>query len=110
MSIRCRCENGHELKVKDSLAGRTGLCPICRGRVEVPSPHESAISEDAILGLLGASDPATRVNSGGIAAPDAGSQSGINLRKNCDKCGKEVSAAAHICPYCHTYIANLRDF
>lgn len=110
MSIRCVCQNGHELKVKESLAGTSGLCPLCKGRVNVPKRRESAMSEDAILSLLGNCDVPKETVSRGSIAPDAGSQSGIGLKKNCDRCGKEISAAAHICPYCHTYIANLRDF
>ena len=31
MSIRCVCQNGHVLKVKESFAGTSGLCPSCKG-------------------------------------------------------------------------------
>ena len=31
-------------------------------------------------------------------------------KKICYKCNQEISAGIHICPYCHTYIANLNDF
>ena len=53
MSIRCVCQNGHVLKVKESFAGTSGLCPMCRGRVDVPHPPEPAMSEDTILTILG---------------------------------------------------------
>ena len=36
MSIRCVCPNGHPLTVSDSLAGKSGLCPLCRAPVRVP--------------------------------------------------------------------------
>ena len=32
------CPNGHSLKVKDSLAGRTGRCPKCKVPIAIPSP------------------------------------------------------------------------
>ena len=50
MSIRVVCENGHELKVKANMAGKTGLCPQCRVVVHVPIPPESL--EDSILDML----------------------------------------------------------
>ena len=34
----------------------------------------------------------------------------LGCGRTCDRCNKEISAGAHICPYCRTYIANLRDF
>jgi hypothetical protein len=110
MSIRCVCQNGHVLKVKESFAGSTGLCPMCKARVDVPRRPEPAMSEDTILSIVGADRPPPGAVPGRLNLGEAGSQSGIALRKNCDKCNKEVSAGAHICPFCHTYIANLRDF
>ena len=114
MSIRCVCQNGHVLKVKDSCAGTSGLCPSCRGRVDVPKLRTPSISEDVILGLLGKQSPSDRAaaeNSGVLLAT---SESGIhNLsipKKTCGRCNQEVSGGAHICPHCHTYIANLKDF
>ncbi len=60
MSIRCVCQNGHVLKVKDSFAGTSGFCPSCRARVDVPKLQKRSISEDAILGLLGKQSAAER--------------------------------------------------
>jgi hypothetical protein len=110
MSIRCVCENGHVLKVKESFAGTFGLCPTCRGRVNVPRPTEPAMSEDTIMTILGNGSPSTKVASDRFDPSDPGSQSGIGLKKTCERCNKEVSTGSHICPYCRTYIANLRDF
>jgi hypothetical protein len=114
MSIRCVCQNGHVLKVKDSFAGMSGLCPSCRVRVDVPKPRSPSISEDVILGLLGKQSPAERAaaeNSGVLLAT---SESGIhnlpNQKKSCSRCNEEVTVGTHICPHCHTYIANLADF
>ena len=36
MGIRVTCENGHRFKVKEKYAGKTGRCPNCKARVEVP--------------------------------------------------------------------------
>jgi hypothetical protein len=111
MSIQCVCQNGHVLKVKNSFAGTSGLCPMCKARVDVPhAKPEPVMSEETILSIVGTSRPPSGATAGQLGAVDPSSQSGIGLRKNCDRCNKEVSAGAHICPYCHTYIANLRDF
>jgi hypothetical protein len=110
MSIRCVCENGHELKVKDSFAGSSGLCPVCRGRVVVPQPAAAAMSEDTIMTILGKHSPSAGTTSDRFDPSDPGSQSGIGLKKTCERCNKEISSGSHICPYCRTYIANLRDF
>jgi hypothetical protein len=119
MSIKVTCPNGHELKVKNNLAGKTGLCPFCKGQVYVyvPIPDENkAVSEDAILDYLGSSQ----------SVPVSTSSSGINLEqadlprpnrghpdtpwKNCVKCNRDIPSRTHICPFCHTYIAGITDF
>jgi hypothetical protein len=114
MSIRCVCPNGHVLHVKESLAGMTGLCPSCKGRVVVPKPRMLSMSEDAIIDLLGKQGPTARAaheESGvSLATSDSGVYGQPLAKKNCNRCSREVSANAHICPYCHTYIANLNDF
>jgi len=114
MSIRCVCQNGHVLNVKESLAGTSGLCPSCRGRVDVPKPRDPRMSEDAILDLLGKQKPSARTAAEESGVFLATSESGIygqNLaKKPCNRCSREVTIGTHICPYCHTYIANLADF
>ncbi len=114
MSIRCVCQNGHVLKVKDSFAGTSGLCPSCRGKVVVPKAEKKSISEDVILGLLGTQSQAERLaaeSSGVLLAASDSSEHRLSFpKKTCSRCNQEVSSGAHICPHCHTYIANLRDF
>ena len=114
MSIRCVCQNGHVLKVKDSFAGTSGLCPSCKGRVDVPKLRKQCISEDVILSLLGKQSPSERAAAESSGVLLAASESGIhNLsipKKICSRCNQEVSSGTHICPHCHTYIANLKDF
>lgn len=44
MGIAAICENGHQLNVKDELAGKVGRCPQCGGTVRIPEvngPTES---------------------------------------------------------------------
>src|SRR6266508_712528 len=52
MSIRCVCPNGHPLTVSESLAGKSGLCPLCRAPVRVPQKEVQDVSEEAILDML----------------------------------------------------------
>ena len=42
------CPNGHELKIKDHWAGKSGRCPKCRAPIQVP-----AVTEDDILDMIG---------------------------------------------------------
>ncbi|MEN1678902.1 MAG: hypothetical protein AAGJ46_04875 [Planctomycetota bacterium] len=39
MGIRVECPHGHVFKVKDKYAGKRGLCPHCKGQVEVRVPN-----------------------------------------------------------------------
>jgi len=113
MAIKLVCPNGHVLKVPDKLAGKSGLCPVCRARVVVPQPGPDALSEDAILGILGSHTPreATQITSEQLrAARAAAGTDGEVAKKICRKCNREIPASMHICPFCHTYIAGLHDF
>jgi len=112
MSIRVVCPNGHVLKVKETLAGKTGLCPHCKARVEVPRLDQDDMSEDAILGLLEAAGPPPKdgANDSRRPAPlgstsKAASSGNSPPMKSCHKCHQEIEAGIHICPHCHTYIA-----
>lgn len=113
MAIKLVCPNGHALKVPEKLAGKSGLCPVCRARVVVPRPGPDALSEDAILGILGSHTPraATQITSEQLeAARAAAGTDAEEAKKTCRKCNREIAAAMHICPFCHTYIAGLHDF
>ncbi|TWT99941.1 hypothetical protein Pla108_08850 [Botrimarina colliarenosi] len=37
MPIHCVCPNGHALRVKDKLAGKSGTCPTCQAEFLVPA-------------------------------------------------------------------------
>jgi len=110
MSIRVVCPNGHVLNVKNSLAGMTGLCPKCKARVAVPRPQEAGLSEDAILGILGPHVPETPETERTEAEASRRPDRTRTPKKSCHKCNREISALIHICPFCHTYIAELSDF
>jgi hypothetical protein len=117
MSINVTCPHGHRLRVKDSMAGRKGLCPLCKSPVEVPRPERNPMSEDAILDILGPSDGSSSqiltarelqdFEQGGSRI-ERGHHSTPN--KVCAKCHQEIPSVAHICPFCRTYIAEMADF
>ena len=114
MSIRVVCPNGHALHVKDNFAGKSGLCPKCKARVEVPLP-QGELSEDSIMNILGprTAPPDDRPSADPDAeAVDASPEVGLAAppQKSCHKCNRVISAGLHICPFCHTYIAELSDF
>jgi hypothetical protein len=120
MAIRCVCPKGHVLKVKESLAGTVGLCPVCRSQVKVPTLCDQKVSEDAVLAMLGPYESKENPVTAPKDEPDdekileASIRSGIfgrgTIVKNCSRCNQEISAGTHICPHCHTYIAQPGDF
>jgi hypothetical protein len=123
MGITAKCANGHILRVKDEFAGKTGLCPHCRGRVFVPMPvlEKARISDDEILGLLGKPgisrrtpvEPAPQSDSvldAGCSTNRSTSDTSISLHsssasrkvKICAKCEHITSVAFTHCPRCGT--------
>ena len=109
MSIRVNCPNGHPLRVNDSLAGKTGLCPVCKALVKVPEPTESSeISEDQILGFLGPHQPTGgrkyEPSPASQAAVKAAAEGPVPPKKSCARCNQEIPATTHVCPFCHTYV------
>ena len=121
MSIRVVCPNGHKLNVKNSFAGKTGLCPVCKARIHVPELPEEDLSEDRILDILGPhaggkpgdSSIFTEVPSAGsslLSSASSTGKRGAPPKKNCHHCHSEIAAGIRICPHCHTYIGELADF
>jgi hypothetical protein len=60
MGIVSFCPRGHRVKVKDHLAGKKGVCPICGDRFRIPlasaaapasAPAESTLPEAKIVSL-----------------------------------------------------------
>ncbi len=128
MSIEVVCPNGHVLHVKDSLAGKTGLCPTCKARISVPAtppltaargnpPSGGKLTEDAILDILGPheQDPSRSYESLDDTTP-AGAPAPINMeggpaptKTSCSRCHQVVPLGTVICPHCRTFIAALKD-
>jgi hypothetical protein len=112
MSIRVVCSNGHDLKIKEKYSGMIGVCPVCRVPIKVP--EVDVFAEDAIMdvlqphqsGLSGLSlalPDFDRKDLGETVTPRADLE---NTSKKCDRCREKVPQAAHVCPYCHTYMPN----
>jgi predicted amidophosphoribosyltransferase len=103
MAIELTCPNGHKLKVKDEFAGRAGLCPCCKARVDVPKKVDHL--DDAILSVLG---PQGAESAPKPQAPDVISElfSATKRKKVCPSCGGETSYAFTICPRCGTPLPN----
>lgn len=40
MAIETHCPNGHRIRVKDHLAGRTGRCPTCGAKVRIEAAEQ----------------------------------------------------------------------
>jgi len=109
MSIRVICPNGHILNVKDHLAGKIGLCPMCKAKVQVPKPQPESVSEDMIMGILGRQSGAAAADFVDSPPTDTGDKNSPP-KKSCHMCNQEIQTGIHICPHCHTYIAKLTDF
>ena len=60
------------------------------------------VSEDDIAGFLGTPEP---------LIPEK-EEKGISFvpRRDCPKCGRAILVTIHICPHCHTFIAQLKDY
>jgi hypothetical protein len=115
MSIRCVCPNGHPLTVSESLAGKSGLCPLCRAPVRVPQKEVQDVSEEAILDMLRPQAPLGKASAASASARDDPTRRSdfhdhAAPNKTCFRCNHEISSGTHICPFCHTYIASLQDF
>ena len=119
MSIQVVCPNGHTVKVKDALAGKMGLCPVCKAPVSVPrvsEPVASDLTEDAILGIIGPYEPdPSRVQAPieervAVEKPGVARDGHVPPKKSCGKCNAEIPAGAQICPHCRTYLtADMND-
>jgi len=109
MSIKVVCPNGHEIRVKNSSAGKTGLCPTCKARVTVPEIERRPLSEEAVMDLLGEPEAGGPL---GKASPteslvEAGEEADFRVKpakKMCKACEREIDTDTHICPFCHTYV------
>ncbi|HLA84458.1 MAG TPA: hypothetical protein VJL29_06665 [Thermoguttaceae bacterium] len=111
MSIQVTCPNGHVLRVKSCFAGKVGLCPTCKAKVLVPQ-IDGSFSEEEIIDVLGPHDPSQSGAGSTIVSNrslDHTVASPAPPKKSCSKCNREIAAGTHICPFCRTYIASLKD-
>lgn len=49
MGIVAYCPQGHRVKVKDQLAGKKGLCPICGTKFRIPVPDAAPQAGAAVI-------------------------------------------------------------
>ncbi len=135
MPIELTCPNGHRLVAKDSNAGRKGKCPVCKASVSIPMITEAAITESAIISILGdpglkktervgktltppknpvskSPIPKNQVTAASSTFREETSGSSVSMPhiKLCPSCEREIDLGYHICPHCHTYITGLDDF
>ncbi len=111
MSIQVVCPNGHSLRAQDSLAGKRGLCPVCKAPVKVPTVEQPEVSEETILDFLSSQQPIPAQREGGPPGMHARTigEGSVPPKKSCGRCNREIPARTHVCPHCHAYIAGLSD-
>lgn len=105
MVIRLHCPNGHPVRVKDELAGKTGLCPKCRAQVRVPAPRsvdDVRPSEEFVHAA-----PAHHHPSLGIASEPLMPLAAKKTRL-CLGCGHVASQSFTVCTRCGTPLTTYR--
>jgi RNA polymerase subunit RPABC4/transcription elongation factor Spt4 len=128
--IQLVCPNGHRLTAKESNAGKTGKCPVCKAAVRIP-PKKVIASDSVVMSILGdASAPKQKLAGTKIVLPKKNVPAATAVPKNadsfnasvssssamlphlkvCPNCEREIDMGYHICPHCHTYITGLNDF
>lgn len=107
MAISVVCPNGHPVLVKDEYAGKTGFCPQCHAKVQVPLPKAA---DD-----LPALDEFVRqaLDTNWVAGETASNPppSLFPLKKKaklCVECGSVLSRSFTVCPRCATPVSNYR--
>jgi Zn finger protein HypA/HybF involved in hydrogenase expression len=117
--IQLKCPNGHHLTAKESNAGKTGKCPVCKAIVHIPVLQQKVITDSAIVNILGDPSNVKKDKVGTTVSPvkkknvvsSTSSASSISPHvRLCPNCEREIDMGYHICPHCHTYITGLNDF
>ncbi|MDR0705597.1 MAG: hypothetical protein LBF88_11490 [Planctomycetaceae bacterium] len=122
MPIQLKCPNGHHLSAKESNAGKTGKCPVCKATVNIPL-HQKVITDSAVVSILSDSSSVKKDKMGTTISPNkkksvvsslgqlSSSSSSVSPHiRLCPNCEREIDMGYHICPHCHTYITGLNDF
>lgn len=125
MGIRVECPHGHVFKVKEKYAGKRGLCPHCKGQVEVRVPAALDTSQaaeqayrDAVISTHRAKNaappPPKSAGSSSIfdehpeqsGSSTSGSLLGSSVIRHDVKCscGAKVPMWFARCPSCGTFI------
>ena len=117
MPIQLVCPNGHRLAAKESNAGKSGKCPICKVAVVIPIPDQVVSADSAIVvAVLGELNTQTTTQQVGrtILAPkrqpavrDPSAQARVKI---CPNCERDIDLGYHVCPHCHAYLTGLNEF
>jgi len=103
------CSNGHRLRVNDKFAGKSGKCPYCHVRVEVPANQDSF--EDEVMKIV--ADPSASIHDEVDVSQkswtDVTDSSLLRRRNKCTQCAQVVSFAFTICPRCGTPLTALSN-
>jgi RNA polymerase subunit RPABC4/transcription elongation factor Spt4 len=118
MAIQVTCPNGHTLKVSEEMAGKTGLCPVCKAKVTVPKREAEGLTEEAILEILTAGEEKPTAKAADTSDLDPMAQRAAarrapegpaTPRKTCPRCHAIIPGGMKICPNCKTYVATLEE-
>jgi hypothetical protein len=122
MGIRVECPHGHVFKVKDKYAGKKGLCPHCKGQVQVVVPEvTTAMEVDDVLQMeaiqrrqsaqhhssagSGVFDEPHDLSAEGISGASGSLLGSSVIRHNIRcKCGEHVPMWYARCPACGDYL------
>lgn len=108
MTITVYCQKGHQIRVRDTYAGKNGLCPQCGAVVNIP--RAARLSDEDIVDLIGppedgpgSPEPLEDAMAAGVSPlkPSLPPQGPI---ARCPKCRHKVHVPANnICPHCNAY-------
>ena len=117
MTILVRCPNGHVLHIKEKHAGKSGLCPHCHARIDVPAsrtppPHGTA--RPPLAGKKETRDRPAQARQEPWHASE-NEQAGAKLtgsamvrhKKPCPNCAKLIPYWYATCPYCKSPMSTL---
>ena len=118
MSIQLHCPNGHRLTAKESNAGKTGKCPVCKAVVTIPFPSPLPSADSAVvLAVLGELNAHVSRQIGKtilaskrqptVAIQDSNEQARVKM---CPNCERDIDLGYHVCPHCHAYLTGLNEF
>jgi uncharacterized paraquat-inducible protein A len=96
--ISVTCANGHCLRLNDKYAGKSGRCPYCHVRVEVPA-NDGAF-EDEVLKIVGSPSIHDGVEASQKSWTDVTDSSLLRRRNKCSQCSQILSFAFTTCPRC----------